>query len=469
MTLRIVVALFLCVGVAAAPAAAVENNEHNWRQWRGPLATGVAPHGDPPVAWSAETNVQWKTPIPGRGSASPIVWEDRIFVLTAVDTGRAEQPADAAPAGNAPAKAASAAEESPSQPRPGGRRFGFGRRADGPRNVHQFIVLCLDRRTGQVVWQRIAREATPHEGMHQTNSYASGSPTTDGKRLYATFGSQGLYCYDLDGNLQWARDLGDLQTRNSFGEGASPTLHLRTLLMPWDHEGQSMLYALDADTGQTKWQVERDEPTTWNTPLVVEAAGRTQVIINGTNRTRSYDFETGEVIWECGGQGSNPIASPVAHQGLAICMTGHRQPAIHAVRLDSRGDVTGTEQVAWRKDESGPYVPSPLLYGSRLYYTKGNTGVMSCVDPQTGQAMIDQQRLPGIENIYASPVGAAGRVYFTGRDGTTLVLRDGDELQVLSTNTVGEPVDASPAIVGDEIFIRGENHLFCISKKQPGG
>ena len=198
----------------------------------------------------------------------------------------------------------------------GGRGFGgFGRRDTGPRNIYQFNVLCLDRNTGEIIWEKTAREAAPHEGMHDTNSYASGSPTTDGKFLYASFGSHGVYCYDLDGNLIWERDLGDMETRNGFGEGASPTIYGDTLLVPWDHEKESYLFALDAKTGEIKWQIDRDEPTTWVTPLVIEAAGKTQVILNGTNRSRSYDINTGEVIWECGGQVTNPIATAVEYEG----------------------------------------------------------------------------------------------------------------------------------------------------------
>ena len=456
----------LYLAIAVRTAFAVENADRNWHQWRGPLATGVAPHGDPPANWDADTNIKWKTRIPGRGSASPVVWEDRIFLLTAVDTGRTEPAAASAGGGDVTPAAEPPAAEPPAERGRRGRRFGgFGRGSDGPRNIYEFKVICLDRRTGEILWDRTARQAAPHEGMHETNSYASGSPTTDGKYVYASFGSHGIYCYDLDGDFIWGRDLGDMQTRNAFGEGASPTIHLRTLLVPWDHEGESKFYALDADTGETVWERDRDEPTTWNTPLVVDAAGRTQVILNGTNRTRSYDFETGEVIWECGGQGTNPIASPVAHEGLTICMTGHREPALYAIPLDAQGDVTGSDKIAWHKQEAGPYVPSPLLYGDRLYYNKGNTGIMSCVNPQTGEPMIDQRRLPEIDNMYASPVGAAGRAYFTSRSGTTLVLRDADELEVLATNTVGEPVDASPAIVDNEIYIRGEHHLFCISEE----
>ena len=497
MTLKLVPLTALCVASLAASAVALDAADQNWPQWRGPQMTGVAPHGNPPLKWDPETNIKWKAEIPGRGSASPIVWEDRVFVLTAVDTGKlpegavqqtaAQEPADqpAAPTESSNragrfSEQSAPPEDAPRERRfrdrddrgpregrggPGGRGFGgFGRRNDGPRNIYQFRVYCLDRNTGDVLWEKTAREAAPHEGMHDTNSYASGSPTTDGKFLYGSFGSHGVYCYDLDGNLIWERDLGDMETRMGFGEGASPTLHGDTLLVPWDHEKDSHLFALDAKTGEVKWEIDRDEPTTWVTPLVVEAAGKTQVILNGTNRSRSYEINTGELIWECGGQVTNPIATAVVHENLVYCMTGHRGSAVVAIPLDAEGDITDTDEVAWKTNQGAPYVPSPILYGDKLYFTKGNNGVLSCLEAKTGQPLINQKRLPGVENVYASPVGADGRIYFTGRDGTTVVIPNTGELEILATNTVGEPVDASPAIVGDQIFIRGDQHLFCIEE-----
>jgi outer membrane protein assembly factor BamB len=504
MTLKLVPLTALCVATLAASAVALDAADGNWPQWRGPEMTGVAPKGSPPLKWDPETNIKWKAEIPGRGSASPIVWDDRVFILTAVDTGKlpddaveqtaaqepVDQPADSNPADRTGRFSDQSAppEDAPERERrfrdredrergegrgergfgrggPGGRGFGgFGRRDRGPRNIYQFKVICLDRNTGDVLWEKTAREAAPHEGMHDTNSYASGSPTTDGKFLYASFGSHGVYCYDLDGNLIWEKDLGDMETRNGFGEGASPTLHGDTLLVPWDHERESYLFALDAKTGEINWQVDRDEPTTWVTPLVVEAAGKTQVILNGTNRSRSYDINTGKLIWECGGQASNPIATAVVHDGLVYCMTGHRGSAVVAIPLDSAGDITDTDKIAWKSNQGAPYVPSPILYGDKLYFTKANNGVLSCLEAKTGEPLINQKRLPGVENVYASPVGADGRIYFTGRDGTTVVIPNTGELEILATNTVGEPVDASPAIVGNQIFIRGENHLFCIEE-----
>ena len=499
MTLKLIPLTALCVASFAASAVALDAADGNWPQWRGPEMTGVAPAGTPPLKWDAETNVKWKTAIPGRGNASPIVWEDRVFILTAVDTGKlpdeaVQQTAAEEPVADKPADQPPAAE--PAAPPEGERRFGgrgergergerspgergfgrggpggpgggrgfggFGRRDSGPRNIYKFNVLCLDRNTGKILWEKTAREAAPHEGMHDTNSYASGSPTTDGKFLYASFGSHGIYCYDLDGNLIWEKDLGDMETRNGFGEGASPTIYGDTLLVPWDHEKDSHLFALDAKTGEVKWEIDREEPTTWVTPLVIEAAGKTQVVLNGTNRSRSYDIENGDLIWECGGQVTNPIATAVVYDNLVFCMTGHRGSAVVAIPLDATGDITDTDKIAWKTNQGAPYVPSPLLYGDKLYFTKSNNGVLSCLEAKTGEPLINQKRLEGVENIYASPVGADGKIYITGRDGTTVVIPNTGELDILATNTVGEPVDASPAIAGNQIFIRGDQHLFCI-------
>jgi outer membrane protein assembly factor BamB len=323
-------------------------------------------------------------------------------------------------------------------------------------------VLCLDRNSGRELWRQVAAEEVPHEGGHETNTHASGSPVTDGKHLYVSFGSRGVYCYDLDGNLQWKRDLGRMETRNDFGEGSSPALYQDTLVIPWDHEGQSFIIALDARTGETRWKVDRDEPTTWATPLIVPYKGRVQVITNGTNRVRSYDLNTGQVIWECGGQAQNPIATPVTDGSIVYCMTGHRGYAVYAIPLGVTGDVTDTDKVLWHREDAGSYVSSPVLYKGQLYFTKGREGVIVSLDAKTGEPIIPQQRLPGAKSLYASPVAAADRIYFTDRDGTTIVIRHGSELQVLATNKLPEGIDASPAIIGKEMFLRGAEHLYCI-------
>jgi outer membrane protein assembly factor BamB len=413
----------------------------DWHQWRGPLGTGVAPRGEPPLSWSETRNVRWKVEIPGEGHASPIVWRDRVFTLSAQ---RTERQADAPPEKDSRAK------------------------TDPPKNVHRFLVTALDRKSGKTLWQRVACEAVPHEGRHETNTYASASPLTDGRRVYAFFGSRGLYCYDVDGALQWKRDLGDMRTRSGWGEGASPALHGETLVVNWDQEEGSFIAALDAQSGETRWKADRDEPTSWSTPLVVGHGGRTQVIVNATNRVRSYDIGSGEVIWECGGLTVNAIPSPVAAGGVVFCMSGYRGSAALAIALDSKGDVTGTPKVLWRLERGTPYVPSPLLYGERLYFTQVNNAILTSVDASSGKPVIDRERLPELQGLYASPVGAADRIYFAGRDGVTLVIRRADKLEVLAVNRLDEPIDASPAIAGRQLFIRGRSHIYCLEDAVAG-
>ena len=415
----------------------------NWDQWRGPRANGFAPHADPPLHWDQKTNVQWQVEVAGRGESTPIVWQDRIFLLTAVKTDREEE--------EPPKEIAEA---------PGGNLF----RIQRPTHYYRFVVLCYDRNTGQLLWQRDATEQVPHEGHHRDHGFASASPVTDGRHLYAYFGSRGIYCYDLEGNLEWGRDLGDQRMYRFFGEATSPVLYKDTLIINWDHEGDSFLYALDARTGKTKWQVARDEHSSWTTPLVVERQGETQIVVNGGNKARGYDLESGKVLRECGGQTRAIIPMPVAYQGLVYCMSGYPGSATVAIPLDSTGDITGSDKIAWSRDRDAPYCPSPLLYDGKLYFNKSNGSVLTCLDAKTGKPIIEKQRLQGLRGLYASPVGAAGRIYFTGRDGTTVVLDDGPQLKILATNKLDELTNASPALVGRQMFIRTDKHLYCIAE-----
>ncbi|MGC1275921.1 MAG: PQQ-binding-like beta-propeller repeat protein, partial [Planctomycetaceae bacterium] len=309
------------------------------------------------------------------------------------------------------------------------------------------------------------RKEVPHEAGHETNSLASASVVTDGKRLYASFGSRGIYCYDLDGKKVWETDLGEMETRGSFGEGATPALHGDTLVVPWDHEGPSFVVALDAKTGDEKWRVDRDEPTTWATPLVVPRGDGFQVVLNGTNRVRSYDIETGELRWECGGQAMNPIPTPVADDERVYAMTGFRGFALYAIPLDATGDLTDTDRIAWKRDEGTPYISSPVLSQGLLYITKDRNAILSCVEAETGKEVYANERLPGLGILYSSPVAAAGRLYFFDRDGNSVVVNEGRTFEVLAENSLDETVDASPAIIGDTMYVRGEKHLYAIAEK----
>ena len=415
----------------------------NWPQWRGPNGDGSSATARPPLEWGPEKNVAWKIELPGHGSSTPVVWENKIFVLCAVDTGK--------PAGLR--KASPPAE-------PGRRRMS----GPPPTTIFRFDVLCVDLADGRTLWRKTAVEEQPHEGVHSTAGYATPSPGTDGRTLIASFGSRGVFAYDLDGTLLWKKDLGDLRFKNSFGEGISPALHDGVAVVVCDHEGDSFVVALDARTGEEKWRQARDERTTWSTPLVVEHGGTTQAVIHGTTAVRSYDLATGKVLWSCGGQTGNVIPVPMAKDGIVYAMSGFRGNAMYAIRLDARGEVGDGPSIVWKRTDAAPYVASPLLLDGRIYFTKERQGILSCVDAKTGELVYGPERLPGIESIYASLVGADGKVYVTGRDGTTLVLKSRASFEILATNRLGEGVDASPVLVGRRLLMRGAKRLYCIGE-----
>ncbi len=415
-------AIFFCLMTAVGCLPALADN---WGHWRGPTGNSVAQNAHPPTQWSATENVKWKVAIPGRSSGSPVVWGDQVFVVSAIS------------------------QDGPTSQKP----------------PLSFDVFCFNRQTGDKLWQQTAIVATPGQRTHATNGFASGSPCTDGQFVYAFFGSRGLYCYTMDGQLVWKRDdFGEMKTRNGFGEGASPTIVGDKIIVPWDQEGPSFLYAIDKATGKDVWKTPRDEPTCWATPLVVTHDGRQQIVMNGQNAARSYDLETGKELWRCGGQTQRPVASAVSAGDLVFVGSGFRGNFMGAFRLGGSGDIENTNNVAWTRSRDCPDIGSPLLSGNRLYYYKGKSGLLSCVDAKTGVPFYETQRLPNINSTYASPVAAGGKVFLTGRSGTTVVIEDAETLKILSTNSVGETVDATPAPAGDELFIRGEKHLFCIAE-----
>jgi outer membrane protein assembly factor BamB len=429
----------LCLA-AAGRADFAADKAHNWHHWRGPEATGFAPTADPPTEWGPDKNIRWKAPLVGRGSATPIVWGDRVFILTAVKTDRKATPAELP------------------VPDPA-----FQRKTEAPQHFYRFLVRCYARADGRLLWERLAAEKVPHEGHHVTHSYAAGSPTTDGERLYASFGSAGTYCYDLAGKLLWSRDLGRLNTRLGWGEAVTPVVHGDALLVSHDQEANGKLYCLDAMTGATRWAASRDEKTTWSTPLVTEFAGRTVVVANGTNRVRAYDLATGEELWSGSAMTTNPIPSPVRVGDAAVAMAGYGKSVILSIPLASRGDLGAEPRGNWRHAAGAPYVPSPLLMNGRLYFPPTNDPLLTVLDAATGKVLVDRERLPQARSFYASPVGAAGRVYFVDRTGTTVVLKEGAGAEVLAVNRLDDPTDASPAAVGRELFLRGERFLYCVA------
>ena len=327
-------------------------------------------------------------------------------------------------------------------------------------------MIAYGRKDGKVLWQRVVREEAPHEGTHATNTFASASALTDGERVYAFFGSRGLYALDLKGNVKWEKDLGDMNVKMGFGEAASPALHGDRLVVNWDHEGASFIVALDKKTGKELWRQPREEKTSWATPLIVEQGGRAQVITSATSLVRSYDLATGELIWQLSGMTANAIPTPVHADGIVYLTSGFRGNALMAVRLaDAKGDISNTPAVLWRYDRDTPYVPSPLLYGEQLYLLKSNSGVLSAFEAKTGKKLYGEQRLEGVPNVYASPIGVGGRLYIAGRDGGVAVVQHGVEFKLLALNKLDDGFDATPAAVGDELYLRGRKYLYRISAK----
>ncbi len=431
------------LGLAPLSMVAAEN----WAHWRGPHADGSAPLADPPTTWDGVSgkNIRWRAELVGQGSATPIIWDDQIFIVSCEESDRVVKPEDVPnPADRPP-------------PRPG-----YDRQTTEPGKFYRFLVTSYDRKTGQLVWSKTLAEAVPHEGHHATHSYASGSPTTDGERLYVSFGSFGIFCLDLHGKILWERQLGRLTTRRGYGEAVSPVYAQRRLLINWDQEVASALYCLDAKTGATTWKADRDEITTWTTPLVTAWGGKTQVILNGTRKVRSHDLETGNVIWSCEGMTENAIPSVLRFRDSAIILSGYQGNSGVSVPLSSQGDLGLEGPVNWRTKSGNPYVPSPVLVGDQLYFTKGLTNVMTALDATTGVPVIAGERLPGLVGIYASPIFAGGRVYFTDRNGLTVVVQPGPELKVVATNALKDGVDASPVAVEKQLFLRGQKTLYCI-------
>jgi outer membrane protein assembly factor BamB len=420
-----------------------------WPTWRGPDGTGAAGKGNPPVTWSETENIKWKVDVPGESLSSPIIWENKIFFQTAIKTDK---------------KGEVKKDDSAQQNQSGGRRR---RGSPPPTNIYKFDIVCMDRGDGKILWQKTACEELPHEGAHDTASLANYSPVTDGKYVWASFGSWGVHCYDLDGNRKWSRnDLGKMKMRGTFGEGSSPALAGDALIVVMDQEEDSFIYALNKETGETIWKKARDEGTTWASPLAVEVDGKIQVITNAINFVRSYDARTGDVIWQCSGQTQSVIPTPVSGFGMVFCMSGYRGSAMQAIKLGRTGDLSGTDAIAWEMSDGTAYVSSQLLLGDKLFFCADskNAGLVSCYDAKTGKAYYMKQRLDGVDTIYSSFVGVGDRVYVAARNGTVVVLKNSDQFEVLATNKLDDGFDATPAIVGDELYLKGKEHFYCIAK-----
>ncbi len=418
--------------------------DNDWPRWRGPRDNGIAPDSNPPVTWSETANIKWKTAIPGFGLSTPIITNGKVFLLTSVPMKKDVDLSDL---------------EAKKSQLPDWRRP----RSRMTKSVHTFRVLCIDQKSGKILWDKTMREEVPNEPIHRDGSWAPHSPVTDGTQLWALFGSHGLYCLDLDGNLIWQKDLGRMTTKARFGEGSSPTLYKDKLIINWDHENDSFLYVLDKATGKEIWKKARNEGTSWSTPVVVDVHGKPQIIVAATGNSCGYELETGGVIWDLGALTGNVIPTPIHVDGRLYLTSGFRGAAMQCIDLArAQGDLADSDAVLWTADKHTPYVPTPVCYDGIIYYTKVNDSDILARDATSGKLLYGPQPIDGMKHIYASLTAADNKIYVTGRNGTTVVLKPGKTYNVLSVNKVDDKVDASPAFSGNQLFLRGHRHLYCI-------
>ena len=485
--------------LAASPALLtsplINGTGDEWPGWRGPGANGVGV-GSPPTEWSEGNNVKWKVALPGKGTSSPVVWGDRVFLTTAIPTETAPKEEEAESGG-------------------GGRRGGFGGRSMSVPIVEQeFVVLALDRADGSEIWRRTASTQMPHQGTHRDGSYATPTLVTDGEFVCASFGSYGIYTFTFDGEPVWNKDLGDMDIAGGFGEGSSPVLHGDSLVINWDHSGDSFVVALNRKTGDEIWRKERDAVTTWVSPMLVESKGGPLVVIGGA-KTIAYRVSDGEEAWSYdssapapveeekddaadedegeeeddegeeeepaprrrawpgtsggsrgGSSGGMPrsgvVTSPVVHNGILLYSTGSRRGSFRALKLSEASGVV--ESALWTSEGDTPHIPSPIAYDGIFYSLKSNSGLISAYSVETGERLYGPERMVGLTDAYASPIAAGGNIFFVGRDGTTEVVAAGSEYKSVAVNELDETIDASPALAGDQLFLRGTSHLYCIAK-----
>lgn len=419
-----------------------------WPQFRGPGARGVAEANPIPDRWSTSDNVEWKRDIPGRGWSSPVVWNDRIFLTTVVNTGKSEEPKK-------------------------GLYFG-GNRPTPPDSDHEWRVMCLDLKSGETQWNICLHAGKPQSPIHVKSSFAAETPVTDSERIYCCFGSVGIFCLDFDANEQWRYELPPLPTRYGWGAAASPVLHNGTLYYCNDNDQESYLLALDAKTGKERWKVKRDEKSNWATPYVWENEKRTEIITPGSGAIRSYDLD-GNLLWSLKGMSSITIATPFSANGLLYVSSGYvgdQTRPIYAIKPGASGDITlasgqtSNDFIAWSLPKAAPYNPTTLVSGNRLYVLY-DRGLVACYDALTGKEIFEPKRLPDGQAFTSSPWANQGKIFCLNENGVTFVLKDGDAFELLHTNQLAEDDMgmATPAIVGDHLLLRTAARLYCIKNK----
>jgi outer membrane protein assembly factor BamB len=443
-------ALILSILLSAEAAGQAAYGEQ-WPGFRGAYANGILDNASTPVEWDTRSgkNIKWKTGIPGLGHSSPVIWEDKIFVTTAI-SGSGEDYLKVGLYGDI-----DMVEDA---------------------SIHAFKVYCLDKNTGEVKWDRLSHIGVPRTRRHTKSSHANCTPATDGKHLVVYFGSEGLFCYDLDGNLLWKKDLGVINAgphtdpEVEWGIASSPVIHKGRIILQCDVTGEDFLALFDVETGAEIWRTPREEVSTWCTPAVYEKDGRTRIIVNGYRHMGGYDFETGQEIWKMSGGGDAPVPTPVVAHDLIFLNNAHgRYSPIYVVKPEASGDITLHEDsttndfIVWSIKRGGAYMQTPLIYGEYLYNLRGN-GSLSCFHATAGELMY-KESLGVSGGVTASGVASDGKLYFTSENGKVYVIAAGPEYKKLAVNEMDDICMATPAIAKGALYFRTANYLIGVSEE----
>lgn len=441
--------LLLCIGCHQCPLSAEEKG--HWPSFRGPDASGVSEGMKLPDKWDAATGegLRFKVEIPGLAHSSPVIWGDRLFLTTAVSS-----------KGEASFK-------------PG--LYGSGE-ASEDRSVHEWQILCMDKKTAKILWTKTATKGAPKDKRHIKATYANATPATDGEHVVALFGSEGLFAYTVKGEFLWKKDLGRMDVgaydlpSYEWGTASSPIIYDGKVIVQCDQQKGSFLLAADLKTGKTVWTTPREELPSWGTPTIYPGKERAELITNGSNFIRGYNPATGEELWRLGGSSKITAPTPVFSDGLIIVSSGRGpQRPVFAIRPGATGDITlrdgetGNNFIAWSKTRRGGYMPTPLIYRSEVYVLN-NDGILACFDLKSGTEHYADRVPHRSFGFSASPVAADGKIYLAGEDGLVFVLEAGTKLKLLAVNPLGEPLMASPALSDGTLYLRGSRHLFAVGK-----
>jgi len=447
---RVLLVAALVFGTVIALQGQNKNDGVNWPSFRGPSANGIGESYSTPISWDVDTskNIKWKITLPGLAHSSPVIWGNRMFVTTAAGETDAELKVGL---------------------------YGSIEPVDDD-SVHEWKVYCLDKNTGKILWEKTAHKGVPKVKRHPKATHANSTPATDGKYVVAFFGSEGLFCYDMDGKLVWKKDFGLLDSAFFMVPSAqwefasSPVIHQGVVIVQCDALNTAFLAALDIETGQEIWRTAREDVPTWSTPTVHVGEKRTQIIVNGFKHIGGYDFKTGKELWKVSGGGDIPVPTPVVAHGLVFINSAHgRLSPIYAIKLESEGDIslmedkTSNESIVWSVRRGGSYMMTPLIYGDFLYNLQLN-GSLNCYRAKTGEPVYKEQ-LGKMAAFSASGVAADGKLYFSSEEGDVFVIKSGPEFEVLATNSMKDECMATPAISEGTLYFRTHHYLVAVSDK----